>query len=167
MVDALLTPEFRQEALSKAYIHAVASMAGYTTAVYEQDLDGVDVRIQAGGDMRPAIEIQAKATTLLGKPDAEGFFHFPLKVGNYAHLTIPTQTPRVLVVLDMPSEAEGWAVLTPDGLSLRRRAYWLDLKGCQPVENRQTVTVLIPQCQVFDLDGLRFLMERSREGSIR
>ena len=28
MEDALLTSEFRQEALSKAYIHAVASMAG-------------------------------------------------------------------------------------------------------------------------------------------
>ena len=166
-MDALLTPELRQEAMSKAYIHAVASTAGYTTAVYEYDVDGVDLRIQAGGDMRPAIEIQAKATTRLGQPDAEGCFHFPLKVGNYDRLIIPTQTPRVLVVLDMPSTVKEWASVSPDGLSLRRRAYWLDLKGCRPVENRQTVTVHIPKCNVFDLAGLQFLMERSRGGSIR
>ena len=167
MEDALLTREFRQEALSKAYIHAVASMAGYTTAVYGNDVDGVDIRIQAGGDIRPAIEIQAKATTRLSRPDAKGFFHFPLKVGNYNRLIIPTQTPRVLVVLDMPSAVKEWSSVSPDGLSLRRRAYWLDLKGCKRVENRQTVTVLIPQCNVFDLPGLQFLMERSRGGSIR
>ena len=133
----------------------------------DSGLDGVDLRIQAGGDMRPAIEIQAKATTRLGQPDAEGFFHFPLKVGNYDHLIIPTQTPRVLVVLDMPSAAEEWASVSPDGLSLRRRAYWLDLKGFKRVGNRQTVTVHIPKCNVFDLAGLQFLMERSRGGSIR
>ena len=167
MADALLSSEFRQESLSKAYIHAVASMAGYTTAVYDHDVDGVDIRIQAGGDMRPAIELQAKATTRLGQPDARGFFHFPLKVGNYDRLIIPTQTPRVLVVLDMPPAEEKWFSVSPDGLSLRRRAYWLDLKGLKRVENRQTVTVRIPKCNVFDLTGLQFLMERSREGSIR
>lgn len=166
-MDALLTPEFRQEALSKAYIYAVASMAGYTTAVYEHDLDGVDIRIQAGGDVRPAIEVQAKATTRLGQPDAGGFFHFPLKVGNYNRLVITTQTPRVLVVLDMPSAEEEWARVSPDGLSLRRQAYWLDLKGCKRVDNRHTVTVHIPERNVFDLAGLQFLMERSRRGSIR
>ena len=48
-MDALLTPEFRQEALSKAYIHAVASTAGYTTAVYEHDLARIHRRTPMDG----------------------------------------------------------------------------------------------------------------------
>ena len=77
-----------------------------------------------------------------------------------------TQTPRLLVVLDMPAEEEEWFSQTADALILRRCAYWLALKECEPVENRHTVTVRIPQCNVFDLSGLQFLMEQSRKGSI-
>ena len=72
MTDSLLTDPDREEALSRAYAHAVAAQAGYVTAVYEQDRDGVDMRIQAGGDMRPALELQLKATVNLGGPDDDG-----------------------------------------------------------------------------------------------
>ena len=66
MTDNLLTKSDRQEALSRAYAHAVAAQAGYVTAVYESDRDGVDLRIQASGVMRPALELQLKATINLG-----------------------------------------------------------------------------------------------------
>ena len=49
MIDALLKGSDLQEALSRVYAHAVATRAGYVTAEYEQDRDGVDLRIQAGG----------------------------------------------------------------------------------------------------------------------
>ena len=163
--DALLTQELRQEAMSIAYIHAVAAMAGYTTAPPVPDVDGVDLRVQAGGWLHPNIDIQVKATTRLGSPD-DGFFRFPLKIGNYDLLRERTQVPRLLVVLGMPPDEEEWLSQTADALVMKRCAYWLGFKECEPVENKYTVTVRIPQCNVFDLLGLQSLMEMSRNGVI-
>lgn len=98
MTDELLTAPDRQEALSRAYAHAVAAQAGYVTAVYAEDRDGVDLRIQAGGAMRPALDLQLKATVNLSQSE-DGGFRFPLKRRNYDLLRIDTQTPRLLVVL--------------------------------------------------------------------
>ena len=62
MPDTLLTIPDQEEALSRAYAYAIAAGAGYITGDYDLDRDGVDFRIQAGGPMRPALELQLKAT---------------------------------------------------------------------------------------------------------
>ena len=166
MVDSLLTVPDQEELLSKVYAHAVAARAGYVTAVYELDRDGIDIRIQAGGDMRPALELQLKATINLGEPGTDGCFRFQLKIRNYNLLRIPTQTPRLLVVLDLPKEPDQWMTLTADELVLRRRSYWLNLQGCEETTNSSYVTVRIPATNVFDVGRLRDLMDQSRNGRI-
>ncbi len=50
----LMSVTDREEALSRAYVAAVAAGAGYLTASMDFDRDGVDVQIRAGGAM-PAI----------------------------------------------------------------------------------------------------------------
>ena len=67
MNSSLLTNPDREEALSRVYAHAVAARAGYVTAVYDIDRDGIDLRIQAGGKMRPALDLQLKASVNLGE----------------------------------------------------------------------------------------------------
>lgn len=165
MTDArLMTPD-REEALSRVYALAVAARAGYATAVYGEDRDGVDLRIQAGGAMRPAIELQLKVTVNLGDP-YDGHFRFPLKRLNYDLLRIETQTPRLLVVLDLPKDERRWMTITLDELVLRRRAYWLNLKGYEETANRSSVTVRIPAENVFNVENLHVLMKQSRRGRI-
>ena len=166
MTDNLLTTPDRQEALSRAYAHAVAAQGGYMTAVYTEDRDGVDLRIQAGGAMRPALDLQLKATVNLTRSN-EGHFRFPLKRRNYDLLRIDTQTPRLLVVLDLPKDEHRWMTITADELVLRHRAYWLNLKGRDETANQTSVTVRIPEQNIFDVENLRALMEQSRQGSIR
>lgn len=166
MGDALLTEEDRKEALSRAYAHAVAARAGYVTAVYDQDRDGVDLRIQAGGEMRPAIELQLKATVRLAASD-DGHFRFPLKRRNYDLLRIETQTPRLLVVLDLPGDDSRWMTIGEDELVLRRRAYWLNLRGMDETSNQASVTIRIPERNVFEPESLQALMVQAREGRIR
>ena len=162
----MLTYPDREEALSRVYAHAVAARAGYVTAVYDIDRDGIDLRIQAGGAMRPALDLQLKATVNLGEA-REGCFHFPLKRRNYDLLRIETQTPRLLVMLDLPKDEEQWVTITEDELVMRRRAYWLNLKGFEETDNRSSVTVRIPVGNLFDVENLHTLMEQSREGRIQ
>ena len=163
--DRLLTTNDQKERLSMAYAHAVAARAGYTTAVYDLDRNGIDLRIQAGGAMRPALELQLKATINLRQADAESF-SFDLPVRNYKLLRKPTQTPQLLVVLDLPRDEQQWLTITDDELVIRHRAYWLNLRGREKTDNRESVTVAIPQANLFDVAGLQDLMERSRTGVI-
>ena len=166
MNDALLTSQDKEEALSRVYARAVAAAAGYLTAELDFDRDGVDLRIHAGGAMRPALDFQLKATGNLRLP-ADGDLRYPLPRRNYDLLRLETQTPRLLVVLDLPSDPSQWVTITDDELVLRHRAYWLNLRGCGATENQSSITVRIPRQNLFNVESLRALMDQSRGGIIQ
>jgi hypothetical protein len=90
--DALLTTQDRQEALSRAYVTAVAAAAGYVTAEQDFDRDGVDIQVRAGGQQRPSLDIQLKATTRANGHESDEF-RYPLKRRNYDLLIEPTMVP--------------------------------------------------------------------------
>ena len=154
-----------EERLSMAYAHAVAARAGYITAVYDLDRDGVDLRIQAGGSMRPALELQLKATINLGAP-RNGMFHYRLPARNHNLLCIPTQTPRLLVVLDLPRDHQQWMTVTASEMVLRNRAFWMSLSGCNETSNDASITIQIPVENLFNVPNLQALMDQSRGGRI-
>ncbi len=166
MTTTLLTIPDRKEGLSLVYAKALAARAGFVTSTPETDRDSVDLHIQAGGPQRPALALQLKATGGLGPPQA-GERRFRLSLKNYDDLRVATQTPRLLVVLELPENEEEWMTVTPEELVLRRRAYWLSLQqGYEEVVGQQTVTVRIPERNVFDIEALRMLIEKSRAGEI-
>ena len=166
MTEMLLTVQDQQERLSFVYAQALATRAGFLTSVLEPDRDSVDLRMQAGGLSRPALDLQLKATAALGKPQAR-LVPFRLSVKNYDDLRATTQTPRLLVVLELPTDASQWMTVTAEELVLRRRAYWLSLQqNYDEIVDQQTVTVHIPEQNVFDVEALQTLMERSRSGKI-
>ena len=165
MTDNLLTGTDREEALSRAYVQAVAAGAGYVVATMDFDRDGVDVEIKAGGAMRPSIGLQLKATTNLNVAK-DGLFRFPLKRRNYGLLRIPTQVPRLLVVLDLPSIEDEWLTVSHEKLIVRRSAYWASLAGLPETDNETSVTVSIDIAHRLDTHALRALMEQSRTGAI-
>ena len=135
MTDMLLTVSDREEALSRVYAWAVAAIAGYVTADTDFDRDGVDLRIQSGGAMRPALDLQLKATINL-TPSPDGHYRFPLNRRDYDLLRMETQTPRLLVVLHLPRNEERWVTIAAEELVMRRRAYWLSLwAAAQPTTN--------------------------------
>ena len=166
MTGTMLTVADQKERFSLLYVKALATRAGFVTSVPELDRDSVDLRIQAGGPHRPALDLQLKATTDLGEPHA-GFRPFRLTIKNYSDLRVETQTPRLLVVLELPKDESRWMTVTTEELILRRRAYWLSLQqGHEEVVGQQTATVRIPEGNVFDVEALRTLMERSRSGEV-
>jgi hypothetical protein len=164
--DHLLTGPDREEALSRAYVQAIAAGAGYVVATMDFDRDGVDVEIKAGGAMRPSIGIQLKATINLGCLTDDSF-RFPLRRRNYDLLRIATQMPRLLVVLDLPRDEGQWITVTSESLILQRSAFWASLAGAPDIDNDATITVAISGKNRLDTGSLRALMEQSRTGTIR
>ena len=114
MTATLLTGPDQKEGLSLAYVKALAARAGFSTAVPEPDRDSVDVRIMAGGPRRPALDLQLKATADLAETQ-DGFRRFRLPIKNYNDLRVETQTPRLLVVLDLPQDEAQWMTVTTEG----------------------------------------------------
>jgi len=164
MNATLLTIPNQQEGLSLVYAKALATRAGFSTSVPYPDMDSVDLCIHDGGLFRPKLDLQLKATIRL-RTLLAGNRSFPLPIKNYNELRIPTQTPRLLVVLDLPQDETQWMTIGPDGLVLRHRAYWLSLQNeHDAVFGQKSVTVRIPQSNIFDVDALRMLMDRSRTG---
>jgi Domain of unknown function (DUF4365) len=126
--DAILADNDVESALSLAYVQVVAAHSGYICGEPPgPDRDSVDAQIMAGGAMRPKLDIQLKATVNLKRSDAG--FSYPLKIKNYEDLRVETQTPRILVVLDLPEKKSDWIILSPDELILRKSAYWISLRG--------------------------------------
>ena len=116
--------------------------------------------------MRPALELQLKATINLGEA-RNGTYQFPLRIRNYNLLRIPTQTPRLLVVLDLPRSQEQWMTVTENELTLRHRVYWANLNGLEETQNVESVSVPIPEQNLFNVPNLQDLMEQSRGGKIQ
>jgi hypothetical protein len=165
MPDSLLTANDREEELSRAYVQAVAAMAGYMTAEFKPDRDGTDMQIRAAGSMRPSLDIQLKATINLS-PAKDGKFHYALRRRNYDLLREPTMVPNILVLLALPQVEAEWLTVTSEQLVMRRCAYWASLKGFPETTNKDTVIILIEDEDRFDVDGLKALMERARTGGV-
>ncbi len=161
MTDHLLTAADKEEALSRAYVEAIAASAGYTTAVRNLDRDGVDLQINAGGLMRPSLDLQLKATINLGSA-SQGVYRYPLQRRNYDLLRLPTVVPRILVLLSLPPDESQWMSVTPEELVIRKCAYWVSLQGYRETDNTTSVTITIPEQNRFDVAALRRLMDGAR-----
>ncbi len=163
-MDKLLSSADVEEALSLAYVHAIAAGAGYVVAHRNFDRDGVDATIEAGGSFRPKLDVQLKATINLLESD-DGF-RYPLKKRNYDPLIGPTQVPRILIVLHLPDDPNEWVQVTPEELALRGCAYWATLRAEPESENATSVTISLSAQNRFNVTGLKGLMEQSRTGRI-
>jgi hypothetical protein len=108
------------------------------------------------GDSRT---FQAKATAR-HRLRADDFV-FRLSVKNYNDLRRDVRTPRLLIVVLLPTSEEEWLVHSEEELQLRHCGYWFSLAGWPPTTNAATISVNIPRTQVFDTAQLRALMGRA------
>jgi hypothetical protein len=158
----LLSPNDQMEALSFVYGRAIAARAGYMVLPAEPDRDSVDLFFCAGGNMRPQIGVQFKATTAI--PPRHTQFSFPVPIKNYNDLRIPTQTPRILIILELPRNSNQWLNHSAARLILKKCAYWKSLLRFPPTSNLVSVSVQIDKTDIFNVPTLIQLMDRSRNG---
>ena len=150
------------EQLSYAYIHAVASKAGFSFERRLTDKDSIDASIHAKGKLTPesiispSIELQAKSTTNYDLHDDD--FRFPLKVEYYNALRGNRFNPTILVVLFLPENIDDWLSHSEEMLITKKCAYWISLKDMLETSNKSTVTIKIPKSNVFSPTSLMNIM---------
>ena len=165
----MLTRNHRQEALSRAYVQAVAACCGMSSSTplpdYGIDLSLHDILLVGGRRVESGckLDIQAKCTTRAGLQG--DYVRHDLEVSSYNALRLVTAgCPRILVVLVLPAKEADWFSQTEEELVVRHCAYWLSLRGRGPTTNRKSVRVLLPRANVFSVGALKGIMERVKGG---
>ncbi|BAS56789.1 hypothetical protein LBWT_27140 [Leptolyngbya boryana IAM M-101] len=159
----------RKEEFSYAYVHAIASTAGFCVQPKSRPMDsaGLDIIIEAPGAMTkgvlsfPKIEAQVKCTATKANI-TELFIKFPLEVKNYNKLRLTSHlVPQILIVVLVPEILENWIEITePESTVIRKCAYWLSLKGKEETLNDETITVSIPRSNLLTPESLTELMSK-------
>jgi hypothetical protein len=165
----MMTQGHRQEALSRAYVRAIAALAGLAVGEPENDY-GIDMFLRAitlrGGrhrDVGPQVDLQLRSTTRAAVGDAH--LAYDLDVVTYEDLRDTTDPARrILIVLVLPDDEAQWLSQSAQELVMRHCAYWLSLVGYPPTASRKTVRVFIPVANVFSVAAVQGIMQRLREG---
>lgn len=157
-----MDPEQQLEQFSRAYVRAVAAVAGFSVYEPEVDDDSIDLGLAARdslGSLRsPRLDLQLKGTGRdLLRDDG---VHYPLKIKNYRDLRGPDLlVPRILIVVVVPPEVDDWLSQSEEQLALRRCGYWLSLRQHEPTPNASSVTVVLPRENLLSVAALRGMME--------
>jgi Domain of unknown function (DUF4365) len=164
----MLIQSHRQEGLSRAYIHAIASRCGLGCSFREFDY-GIDLSVHAirrkGRRYLESgfnLDIQAKSSARAVLTPSE--ILYDLEVKCYDDLRdIDIGCPRILVLLVLPEDEAGWTEQSESHLLLRRCAYWFSLRGMGPTSNTVSIRIPIPRTNIFSVDSLRDSMEKIRK----
>lgn len=164
-------PTVLQEEFSIAWLHAIASAAGYAYEFTRVDYDGIDATIKqrSNGTNIPTQEnlaVQLKCTYACTPKN--GSLSYPLKPASFNRLSGKRVNPRILVVLHVPRKCVDWLQHGKDQIVLRSCAYWTTLQDQSPTKNKAKVTVPIPTTQQLTVSELTNLMDQlAKDGQIR
>lgn len=161
-----------KEELSYAYVHAIASRAGFGCERVRIDRDSVDVTVCARRKLAddstllsPKLDMQLKATSVPKEQRSHFTFSVPLRA--YEDLRGNTLVPRILVLLVLPRKKNEWLAHGKESLVAKRCAYWQSLKGLPASANTVGVTVRVPKRNVLSPRSLKkLLIQVSREEEI-
>ena len=126
----------QKQQLSIAYLHAVASAAGFACQATGVDNDSVDRTLVARGWLHdkavlrsPKIDVQLKSLARDPLKEDEAALNFRLNRKNYDELRHRAQVPRLLVVLLLPRQPEQWVEQNDEQMISRYAAYYVSLAG--------------------------------------
>lgn len=164
-----MTPEQRQEEISKAYLHAVAAHCGYAVGSWSQDHGGLDATIGAARPVgsgylaKPKVDVQLKATHRR-EVEHHDFISWQLEGPHYDGLVAQATAPHLLVILLLPSDVDQAIEHTVNHILIRRCAYWVTMTG-MPARSVADPTVRLPKSQQFSPAALRGIMEQISRGN--
>jgi Domain of unknown function (DUF4365) len=167
----VLTDQHIAEALSRAYVRAIAGRAGLNLAIREYDygvdgsFDEVAVRQNRRVESGFSLSFQLKASTLWQLGSTHIIYDLEVKTYNDLILrrSIRTATPCILILLAIPADSTQWLLCEESELRLRGTCYWEYLSG-SPSGNRSSVRIRIPRSQRLTPESLLTLIENVKTG---
>ena len=163
----MMAPQHRQEALSLAYVTAVAARAGMTFSLPSHDY-GTDLWlhqvIETSGERRQTgqgFRIQLKSTTIATLEHDAVVYDLDLRA--YEMLRVGDDLyPLLLLVYVMPANEAEWLVQDETRLELRSCSYWMLLQGQPQTTNTTSVRIRIPRTNQFTSGALVRIMDLIR-----
>jgi hypothetical protein len=174
------TLEHTKESLSKAYITAVAGMAGVLTGSldYDYGVDGslatVERRVNALTNKcriikSPySVDYQLKATTKW-KHDPETdeiIYDLESKTYNDIISRANDEESLFLFLLCLPSQKKDWLDISPTNLLLKNCCYWFTTSG-NITNNRSRVRIRIPVQNLLTVTAVKNLLANERNRRLR
>jgi|SRR5947209_17122117 len=156
---AVIPMNLRMEAYSRAYAHAVAAAAGVAIGSITPDINGLDIHFLSpddGDDAGSSSHVQLKSTgdTLADSTEEANCKVYRLRVVDYDRLRKPTRVPRLLVVLEVPRDAEDWLHCDREFLRMNASARWVSLRDAGPTDYANKVPIRLPIANVFTPEAL-------------
>jgi Domain of unknown function (DUF4365) len=170
----VLTDQHIAEALSRAYVRAIAGRAGLNLAIREYDygVDGSFDEVVVRGNRRVesgfSLSFQLKSSTQWQLDATDAIYDLEAKTYNDLILrrSMRAATPCILILLALPPDATQWLICEESELRLQGACYWEYLSGSLS-ENRQSVRIRIPRSQRLTPESLLTLIENVKTGEWR
>lgn len=162
----MLTEEHSKEDLSRAYVQAVAAIAGVIVSIngrsHDYGMDGSfhEVSLLNGRRVGSGVtlDFQLKATTRIDVHDDFVSFNLDADTINLlaSRIDNPCATPAILIVLSLPKESQEWLKLSEGELILKNCCYWSYISSL--TNNLYTATQKISRGQLFTPEALNNLL---------
>lgn len=171
MMTSQMTDQHKEEALSRAFVHAIAARAGAIVSIWDFDygIDGSFNEIAIIDGQRVAagvtIHCQLKASKNCNVNTTDVIYE--LEAGAYNRLVAVTNrstVPCILLLLSLPSDPGQWFEICEDYLQLRKCCYWMFWQETVPTQNSQSKSIHIPRSQHFTPETLNSLFQQFSRG---
>lgn len=166
-----MTEQHKEEALSKAYIYAIAARAGATVSIRDYDY-GIDVSfheiVEIDGDRiecGATFNSQLKASTHWNMDTTSVIYD--IKADAYNRLvTIKNKAtvPCILILMCLPKDPVEWHTICEEYLLIRKCCYWFNWQIDTKTLNSQSVRIHIPRDQLFTPEALTALFQQFSKG---
>ncbi|GIK28198.1 MAG: hypothetical protein BroJett007_13360 [Chloroflexota bacterium] len=162
-----MDPNQQKEQYSIAFVHTIASAAGYNIGEFKVDDFSVDCSINGYRDVAlkyvPRLDLQLKCTAYENYKD-NATIPFDLRQKNYNDLCAShVIVPRILVVVVVPDDPVRWHEHLEEQSITRYCAYWHSLRGEPPTDQSQK-RIHLDRANVFNPNTLRSLMDTIGNG---
>ncbi|MFE6000728.1 DUF4365 domain-containing protein [Streptomyces sp. NPDC056454] len=143
---------WQQEQISLAYLSAVATRAGATSATWNVDKDGVDVTLKRNHIL---VEFQMKCT-FAPSISADGeTYAFDLDMQTYDALRHSERSAAgFLGLVVVPRNIDSWLSHDEDTLLMNCSGYYAQIQNLPPVTGQDSKRIHLPKKQRIDQAGM-------------
>jgi hypothetical protein len=168
----MMTQNDIEEAISRAYVFAVAGRAGVNISgpIKDYGTDGTFKRVVVFEGQRFdsgfPIDFQLKAS--IGCKLEPHHLVYDLAVDAYQKLVYRRNhgsSPQILIVMALHPDAAEWIGHSEEALLLRQCCYWYQV-GANYTENSSSIRLRVPRNQQFTPAALNQLLDEAQSGGL-